>query len=156
SSRYALGRSLRRGEQRCSGPMPRHTSGARRGADLPLWTCVPNGSCGGGRRQNGSYLRARPGDSLRRGVRADLQSFDMDEREVRQSDETEDRPQIWLLKIERRHRACAVDTAAAGDDDDLLVLEESLGPSFFGVPECSAGAHDVIDPRAQIGRDGKV
>src|SRR6266849_5834410 len=99
---------------------------------------------------------ARALEPARRGLGTDRQAFDMDEGDVIEADKTQYRAQIGLLEVQAARRAlAAVDAAPAGDDEDLLALEQPLG-TRRGVAEGSPGAGEVVDPRLQGRRDRKV
>ena len=103
-----------------------------------------------------SAMAARAARCRKQGVRTDLQALDMDEAHVVEAEESQHRPEIWLLEVHALRRTVAgVDTAPAGDDEDLPALQQALR-SRSAVAEGPAGARDVIDPGLQRGRDREV
>src|SRR5689334_19330437 len=86
-------------------------------------------SCGGAYRRH-EFRHGLPGASDRGFCRlgTDFLRFNVNEGDIRQTVEAQDRAQIRLLEIVRFGRAFAgVDAAARGDDIHLLVLQEALG-----------------------------
>src|ERR1700749_5108693 len=87
---------------------------------------------------------ARPLGAGSTDVRTDRQALDMDEAHVVEAEESQHRPEIWLLELHALRRTVAgVDSAPAGDDEDLLALQQALR-SRSAVAEGPAGARDRL------------
>src|SRR5207245_6911450 len=115
------------------------------------WLTVSARCCGSGRgggRQQVANGLAGALDAAGGGFRAHLQAFGVDESDVIEAEETQHRPEVWLLEVHSLGRTVAVDAAATGDDEDLLALEQPLGPGG-AIAEGPAAPADVIEPGLQ-------
>src|SRR2546425_1131583 len=103
------------------------------------------------------FFRLRLGGRHRvlEGLFAHRHAFDAHHMHVRDADESEDGAKVGLLEVELPGGPFRIDAAARDHDDGPLALQQAFG-AFLAVGKGAPGAHDVVDPRLQAGRQTEV